>query len=163
MPTAAALAAATFLGRSGPRKPLSHERVLELCYAYNRLWEAYRSAAPLNDGLQHDFLEIQRDLCRWEERTAKLRYAARRQAAYRADKAALRDATADPTDLTYDIFSGDPDATTDDATLIATIPDATKAALAKYHQGHRTADDAPTDAPATDRPDTSGYRKSGLV
>ena len=147
--------------RSTPRNPLSHERILKVCYAYRKLHEAYvASGGQITSALYTTMLDIDREIISWEQRSSRLRYAARKQsearAAKRADSETLPrnslDDVRDDSDGTHtgeDFDFGDSSQTSESSI----IPDATKSALAKYKAERGVA------AP----PDNTGYKKSGLV
>lgn len=129
--------------RSGPRNPLSHERILRVCYAYRTLWEHYTAlGGEITSALYATTLEIEKEIISWEQRSAKLRYEARRQAQYRATRP-----TGEPLTAPLATFD-DPDANP--------IPAATRQAIERF----KAEGASPT---ATTGPDTSNYRKSGLV
>ena len=145
----------SFRGRTGPTKPLSHERLLTVCRAYKTLYEHYVAhGAPVTSDIYTTSLEIEREIIFWEQRSAKLHYEAKRQAARRRANRNELDA-ADPSRISSD-FS---DYADDDADLVAELPTSTKAALTQFKASHGVATASP-DTPAFD---TSGYKKSGLV
>jgi hypothetical protein len=156
--------------RSTPKNPLSHERILKVCYAYRTLHNAFIAAdGKITSELYTTMLEIDREIISWEQRSAKLHYAARKQSEARAAKRASEEALprnyldelpkgrcgakldGAKLDNAYEDFTFGPSAA-GPATDASIIPDATKASLAKY-KAERTG------LP----PDNAGYKKSGLV
>lgn len=142
--------------RSTPKNPLSHERILRVCHAYRTLHDAFIAAGgQITSELYTTMLEIDREIIAWEHRSARLRYAARKQSEARAiareqhntpPRNYLGESDAEGGSNFTDHASEVPD----DSSVI--IPDATRAALAKYKTERA--------APA---PDNSAYKKSGLV
>ena len=66
--------------RTGPKNPLSHDRILRVCYAYRTLHNAFLAAGgALTSELYATMLDIDREIITWEQRSARLHYAARRQ------------------------------------------------------------------------------------
>jgi len=151
----------TFLGRSGPRNPLSHTRFLEVCYAYRELHEAFVAAGgTITNEIYSRMLQIESEIIQWEQRSAKLKYEARRQAAYR--RRAKGDSNEFALPLPQDPYiPQDPFAEGEDTPpqAPAEIPESTRAALAKFKESRGIAGGA---GGAT-APDTSTYKASGLV
>ena len=142
----------------GPKNPLSHERILRVCRAYKTLHEKYIAlGGPLDMELYNSMLEIDREIIRWEQRAAKLRYESRRQASYRAAKRENADFGATH-NATYDGTTDTFVAEATEADTVPVIPDATREAIARFRRGERSGGDE-----EENRPDTSEYKKSGLV
>jgi len=143
----------SFQGRTGPTRPFSHERLLVVCRAYKTLYEHYVAAGgQVTSDIFTTALEIEREIIFWEQRSAKLKYAAKKQAIRR--RAARNELdVADPSRISSD-FS---DYSADDEDLVAALPASTKATLERFKTANGV---APSDGVA---PDTSNYKKSGLV
>ena len=137
----------------GPKNPMSHERFLKICEAYQVLFDEFLSqGGQINKKIYEATLVVQNETSYWTIRSAKLRYQARKQAERRAE-AKLR--TSEPNaayDAQMDVFVGEPTET------IPIIPDATRETIARFRRGERLGGDE-----EENRPDTSEYRKSGLV
>jgi hypothetical protein len=144
----------TFRHTAAPRNPLSHERLLDVCYAYKTLYEAFLSAdGEVTSAIYEATMKVEREIIWWEQRSATLRYAAKRQAAYRAaerDKR-LGGGSSATYDEATDTFVGKPDS---DEPSRADLPETTQATLDKF----KVAQEARNKAP-----DTSVYKNSGLV
>ena len=145
----------TFRGRTGPTKPLSHERLLVVCRAYKTLYEHYVAVGgQVTSDIFATALEIEREIIFWEQRSAKLRYEAKRQAIRRGTRRNEL-AAADPNRISND-FS---DYAADDNDLAEALPASTKATLDQFKASHGVAPDTAS-AAAFDR---SNYKKSGLI
>ena len=144
----------SFQGRTGPTRPFSHERLLVVCHAYKTLYEHYIAAGgQVTSDIFTTALEIEREIIFWEQRSAKLRYEAKRQAIRRGTRRNELVA-ADPNRISND-FS---DYAADDNDLVADLPASTKATLERFKSANGIAPDANAAAP-----DTSNYKKSGLI
>ena len=190
-----------FAPRSPGRTPtsLNHHTLLELCYAYRRLYSrtkelqtqidtaiaTYQSApgrppssptlatlldtlSTLDAGLRleliDDFYRIELETQKWENKSAKLRHEAKRQQRLREQRREYAAAHPAPADYTYLPPGTDPFA--EPAAATAATPIAPSPTMRRALAGLR--DLPPADLPddpdtVQPRPDTSGYRKSGLV
>jgi len=186
--------------RKRQAEPLSHQRLLNICYAYKRLREhvttIQRQINEALDGFQHstgsrnaltemiaslasidggigialheDILNVELELVRWETKASKLRSEARRQQQRRAERREgripsqpyLASANA-PGDAGEASDAGDwrdnPDNPNEAPAISPTMQLALKG---MKHLPTELPDELPGFGQA---PDTSGYKKSGLV
>lgn len=138
--------------RTPTANPLSHDRILRVCTAYRVLYDAFiAQGGQLTPDLYAATLEVDRERIYWEQRASRLRHSAKRQAAYRAEQRAFAD---DDDDL---IAPPQPDLAQAELPLPEPAPDlppATRQALERFKHSDET---------ERDKPDTSDYKRSGLI
>jgi hypothetical protein len=138
---------------TGPKNPLSHKRLIAVCEAYQALYEEFLAqGGQVNARIFEATLTIQNEVAHWRTRSASLDYQARKQAERRGNR---RERTSEPNaayDYKQDLFVGE------ETTTVPIIPDATREAIARFRRGERSERDE-----EENRPDTSEYKKSGLV
>lgn len=138
------------------RNTVSHERILALCQGYKVLYDKFLAiGGELDSDLFQITVKFEHERAYWQQRSARLKSEAKRQARHRAEIAAEKDTNKK---VVYDESSGEfrgrSEVTAELTDAEATLPSATQNAIEKWKAALEKEKHIP---------DTAEYKKSGLV